>query len=771
MRYILFLMLFLTVSRTVFSQQSVIYKGTVKDATTQKTIPFATIVAYNHSDFIDGVSTDEDGQFQLKIRKRITRFEIRFLGYKTHTIAVKEIQNPQQITINLKALNTELDEVIIQAERTTTQLKIDRKIVNIGADLQQSGVTALEAFDQISEIQTDLGTGTISLRGSGNVRLLVNGKPSAMATTELLDQIPASSIDTVEIITSPSAKNQADGISGIINIILKSNLNTGLNVTLNTSVGTKRHSYGFNTNYNLSSVNIKLNATSGKRNMDSKQWIYQRYTNGNTRDFFAPHDFNGKIKRISSGIDLFIDSKNELSFDIDYTNDFHNFYNNTYYTNVSGRNDYVYTRNSSHEHRTTVYNANYRRKFDKEDHFLEVEYNLNKNKNILPATDYEEGLFLFNESQRNMNDLHALALDYIVPIKTAIIETGFSWNQRTLKSFKDFEPNGGITTYNVFNYQENLTGIYGLVKFSTRKFKWQTGLRYEYFTSDSDNTENSETTDLKFSNLFPSLHLSYTSNDKNTLSIGYSKRISRPNFHHINPFQIGNQYFQWNANPNLKPEFADAIELNYQYNGTKFNISLSTFYRNRTSVIQWIETINNNGVRLVSFENIGSRNSYGIESNIQYKIAAYWNSELSANYYYTRANQPNITWNTLYNSSIILKNTFKITNNISTDITYRHIPKNQNIYSITQARNRMDWAIKVRFLDNKISANLRIVDVLDTNLRKRTMILPNITQNETWRFQSQTFGWLFSLNYKLFQNKGKVRNRTQRDFEYGGATD
>ncbi|WP_322287190.1 outer membrane beta-barrel family protein [Aquimarina sp. 2201CG5-10] len=759
------------VSITVSSQQSVLYKGTVKDAITQENIPFATIVMYNNTDLIDGVSTDNDGIFLLRITEKITHLEVSFIGYKKDIITITDIENSNQINVLLETSDTELDEIIINAERTTTQLKIDRKVINIGADLQQSGTTALEAFDQVSEIQTDLGTGTISLRGSGNIQLLVNGKPSAMPTTELLDQIPASSIDKIEIITSPSAKNQANGISGIINIVLKKDISNGLNLTLNSSVGTKRYGYGFNANYNFSSFNVRLNAVNNTRNLDSKQWINQRYTNGNTRDFFSPHDFNGKVKRISSGIDFFINAKNELSLEIDHTNDYHSFFNDTYYSNVTGRDDYIYTRNSSHEHKTIVYNVNYRRKFNKNDHFLEVEYNINKNKNILPATDFEEGIFLFNESQRNNNDLYALALDYVVPIKNTTIETGVSWNQRTLKSFKDFEPSEGIDTHDVFNYQENLIGIYGLAKFSIGKLNWQTGLRYEYFTSDSDNTINSQITDLKFSNIFPSLHFSYKSNDINTFSLGYSKRISRPNFHHINPFQIGNQYFQWNANPNLEPEFADNFELNHQYNRKRLNTSISIFYRNKTNVIQWIETIDSDGVRVISFENIGSRDSYGVESNIQYKITDFWNSGFSANYYYTKANQPNITWDDLYNSSIILKNTFKITKSIGTDITYRHTPKNQNIYSITQARNRIDWAIKVKFLDNKLTANLRIVDLLNNNLRKRTMVLPNITQDETWKFQSQTFGWLFTLNYKLFQNKGNIRNRKQRDYDYGGATD
>ncbi len=770
MRFTLSLLLILISTGLIFSQQSFLYKGIVKDANTQESIPYATVAIYNNANLIDGALTSGNGKFQLKNNKEATHIEVSFIGYKTYMLPISRISDSNAIVVNLQSAN-ELEEVVIQAKRTTTQLKIDRKVINPGADLQQSGSTVLEALDQIPEIQTDLGTGTVSLRGSGHVRVLVNGKPSPLNTTELLQQITAASVDKIEIITSPSAKNQADGISGILNIILKKHANYGLNLMLNASVGTKRHQYGFDTNYNLSLVNIRLNVSNSRRKMDSKQWISQEYTNGNTRDFFAPHDFNGKINNISSGIDIFLNENNALSFQVNFTDDYHSFHNNTFYSNVTGRSDYVYTRNSSHTHKTTVYNANYRKKFASKGHYLELDYNLTNNKNILPASDNEAGVFLFDELQNNRNALHAFAFDCALPIKQITLETGFTWDYRKLKSYREFLPHASVATQDAFDYKENLIGIYGLTRFKTGNFTWQTGLRYEHFISDSNNTVNNQVSDLQFSNVFPSVHISYMSNHKNTFSTGYSRRISRPNFRHINPFQIGNQYFQWNSNPNLLPEFADNFELNYQYNGKKLNSSTSAFYRYRTDVIQWLEAIDANGVRFINFDNVGQRHSFGIENTVQYKIADYWNSEFSVSYYYTRANQPDITWNNIYHSGIVLKNTFKITTYIATDITYRYTPRNQNIYSITEPRNRMDWAIRASFLDHKLTANLRIVDVLNANLRRRTIVLPGIVQNETWKFQSQTFGWMLNLNYKVFQNKGKTRNRKSRNYNFGGTTD
>lgn len=753
-----FLFFLLSFQFSSFSQKGSTFKGTVKDLETKALIPFATVILFNGENTINGVSSDENGVFEISSNKISTHLEIHFMGYEVYKLNIKDIKNFNAIEVLLKPSGIQLNEVVVKSEQTITKLKIDRKIINLGADLQQSGATILEAFNQIPEIQTDLGTGTISLRGSGNVRILINGKPSALTPTEALSQINAASVDRIEIITSPSAKNQADGLSGIINIILKKELKIGLNTTVNLSTGTKRYGSGITGNYNFSKVNIRLNSSYEKREMDSKQWIQQLYTNQNTRDFYAPHDFRGNVKTISSGIDFFIDKTSTLSFGLDYTNNFHRFFNNTFYSNVTNREDYVYVRNSSHTHKTTSFNSNYRKEFENENHFLELDYNLARNKNILPASDFEDGIFLFDEQQDNENTLHQFVLDYSTPIsKKTILETGFSWNHKDLESFNFFQSNGGTSNTERFNYKEVLWGVYALTKFNLKKLSIQTGVRYEHFISNSNNTLQTETTNLKFKNVFPSVHFSYAFENERNLSIGYSKRVSRPSFRNINPFQMGNQYFQWNANPNLSPEFSDNIELNYQHNGSKFDWSVSTFYRSRNNVIQWLRDINSEGVETISFDNIGQKQSYGIEGDIRYKHNSYWDVQLSGNYYHTDINQDiALTWYQVFSSSIVLKNSFKFTENIRADITYRHTPTERQEFSITQPRNRIDLAIRGNFFEKRFTTNLRIIDLLNNNLRKRTFVTQQVTQQEIWRFQSQTFGVLLSMSYQLFQNKKKT---------------
>ena len=767
------LLIFLVLGSFSLLGQIKSYEGIVLDKDSKETIPFATLAAYDKDALIDGTATDELGMFTLRLEEGFTHMEVSFIGYEATIIKRKEIVDPNDIIVFLRPSITELNEVMVEGEQTTSKLKIDRKIINLGADLQQAGATTLEAFDQITEIQTDLGTGTISLRGSGNVKLLINGKPSSINPTELLEQIPAAAVQRVEIISSPSAKNQADGLSGILNVVLTKNRAKGLNTNLNAGVGTLRYHYGIDGNQYFSRLNFRWNLSQSGRRMNSKQRISQLYDNGDTRDFFTPHDFNGLVRRADAGLDFFINENNEVSLGMDYTDDGHSFFNSTFYTNVTDRDDYTYVRNSSHSHKTINVNGNYRKKFDQEDHFLELDYQYTRNDNFVPAIDFEQDVFLFIEERRNDNILNAIALDYSLPIsKNMLFEAGASLNGRSLTSslFSNFD--SGSATFDVFEYDESLLGLYALFNNSAGKLTWQLGLRYENLASKKINQSKNETTDLGFSNLFPSLHLSYTLNEKNTLNIGYSKRVSRPNFRNINPFQARNQYFEWLANPNLKPEFSHNIETNYQFNSTSFNFSSALFYRYRTDVIERLQSIDGEGVLRNFFDNIGEKRSYGIETNIGYRPVNFWNVQLSANYYHTSLNQDVfLRWDELYSSNVIVKNTFKINKALSADISYRQNFKTQNTFDFIDARNRIDMAVRLKLLENKLTFNLRIVDLLDNNLMFRTSEPQNVVQNEVWRFQSQTFGFLFSAGYKLFQNEGRTRNGKKRNYRYGGTTD
>jgi len=747
---------------SIFSQ-SLQLKGVVVDAQSKETIPYVTITAYYETTIVDGISTSDSGSFNLKTNKKISHLEISFIGYQTQQLEIDLINDKKNMRIELVEAATQLDEVQIIAKRTTTRIKIDRKIIDFGLDIQQSGITALEAFDQIGEIETNLTNGTISLRGNDNVRVLINGKPSSLSATELLKQISATNIKQVEIITSPSVKFKAEGLSGIINIKLKRNIGRGLNMIINNTVGTKRHGFGLQSNYNTSGINFRLNTSFDKSATRDDQFIDRQFTSGKSEHIFTPNLFDGKVYKIAAGLDFFIMDKHEFTIEIDHIDDSHSYFNESSYTNSLEKPDYLFLRKTKHAHYNTIFQANYRLKLNSENtHFLEVDYNLNYSKNNYPQTDYEDEVVLINKRLKEDYNLHSAAVDYTFPLENkGSIETGISVNTQDLQSSQLFFTNTNMDT---FSYNEQLFGVYGLLNYSFDKIHVKGGLRYENFTSNSKNSSIDFDSKQSYKNLFPSIHVSYLLNEKSTLNFGYSQRISRPNFHHVNALQLYSPFFRWNYNPNIIPETSNNFDLSYHKNMNKYSLSLTAFYRRRKDVILWIASAQNNQ-QVFTYENSGMFNSYGLESNFNANVASFWDANLSVNYYQSNVDLKNsVTWNRTYSSSYQLKNRFKINSKINVDITYVYRPKAQRTFSYLEKRNRVDVALRGTFLKGKLTTGLRFVNIFRGNVYKSITKTNTLTQKTVWETQSQRFNFLLSLNYQLFKNKRNIRNRKQRSY-------
>jgi outer membrane cobalamin receptor len=227
-----------------------------------------------------------------------------------------------------------------------------------------------------------------------------------------------------------------------------------------------------------------------------------------------------------------------------------------------------------------------------------------------------------------------------------------------------------------------------------------------------------------------------------------------------------NPLFVWEYNPDITPEFSNNIEMSYQRNAEKYNFGITSFYRHRKNVILWTESSRDNK-QLFRYENSGKFQSYGFETTLKYELTSFWDSKLSANYYFTKIHQSSeVTWDSIYSSNIQFKNTFNIGKNFTTDITYLYKPKRQSTFNYVAARNRLDIAMSGRFLKNKLSLSLRVVDVFNNNLLNRTSKTNNLTQNTIWDIQSQTLNFLFSINYKLFENKKRLKSRSRIDRKY-----
>ncbi|MEM1121759.1 MAG: TonB-dependent receptor, partial [Bacteroidota bacterium] len=690
-------LLFFSISFSLLSAQSTFnFSGKVLAVKSNIPIEYATISVLKNGEIIGGEITDQEGNFELKTTDNFQTVEISFIGFQTKILDRSTLTSKVPVTIFLESNATLLESVEVVGERTTTQQLIDRKIINVGADLQQSGGNGMELLDQIAEIQADLSTGEVFLRGSSNVRILINGKPSSLSPSELLAQIPSSEIDKIEIITSPSAKHQAEGISGIVNIFLKKERAKGLNLTLRGGVGTKRHNFGIDGNFNYQKLNFRASYTQSQRDMDSKEWLTRYYQDGRIEDIFAPHDYGDKVEKLAFGVDYMPNKKDEFSVGWDLTDDYHDFHNFVYYTYPTGEPDIDYLRISQHFHKTTNLNANYRHKFDEAGHFLEFDYNLNENDNRFPASDFIETTFLFDEYNANQNILHNLAFDYARPFsKTFSLEAGSAFNKKLLDSEYLLEEPSTAEVTGVFDYSEDILAFYSQIRWQVKSLTLQAGLRYEHFRSAGQGVSNIYNVNYTFSNLFPSLHFNYDFSETQKINIGLSRRLSRPNFYHINPYRQGNNYFVFIGNPQLVPEFSNNIEVNYLLNTEKINLALTGFFRHRTDVIQTITAFTEDGFQQRTHQNLGNKHSYGVETNISKQLTSFWKVTASANYYYTQLSERAlVTWYKMRSSFVQIRNNFDLHHNWKVDISHTYSPKAQFAYQYILPRNRTDIAIR-----------------------------------------------------------------------------
>ncbi len=348
--------------------------GFVYDEQTEKPIPYATVILKNSENvFIIGVTTNEDGFYDLNYEKGNYTLQVDFIGYKTYINTIDLNKNLTK-NITLLAEELELNEVIVIAEKTSVHQLIDKKMINVGKDILSSGGSAATVLSQLSEINAD-ENGSISLRGNDNVQILVNGKPSPLGNAELLTQIPASEIQTIEIITSPSAKYRSDGLTGILNIITKKKVKVGIalsnNVALN-SLGAFSGSTSLG--YGKKKVSYTLGASYRKNKSNSK---YKRQRFG-TFPYLekSKSDYQGDVYRINAGLDWFPSKNNEISWAVQYSDNTHSSDIKGFITDVNA----TLQQNifNKHIHRMFKANGNYRRSFEKEGNFFEIDAQITK---------------------------------------------------------------------------------------------------------------------------------------------------------------------------------------------------------------------------------------------------------------------------------------------------------------------------------------------------------------------------------------------------------
>lgn len=767
--------LFFTIA--MMAQNRHTLSGRVQDETTGEALPLVTILVKDaNGGFAAGTSTDEAGAFELQIAPGPYQLTYSFVGYDLQEQAL-ELLGDTTLVIRLQTLALDIDEVVVSGERSTTQYLVDRKVINVGKDLQSIGGDASEVLEQLAEVQTT-AEGEVMLRGSNNVNILINGKPSPLSSAEVLRQIAAQEMVQVELITSPSAKYQADGLTGIINIITKRKNEAGWSGAFNGRV----NNYGpFNTglqfNYGGAKLNVGLSGNYGE-SWNRTQRSRDRIGGNAPYTQAGESEFDGSVKSLKGNLDWFIDPKNELSLSLTYTDNSHDIPASVLGQEQVESGEWIpfeFSSLNTHQHLTDEYNFNYRTYFAEKNNFLEFDFHFSDNRNALPATfmlpgDTSQNIIQYDTRIGNWS------LDLEQPLNNigAQLEAGVLWTTKQVDNHQDFiaDVNDPQIRKTAFSYHEDILGTYGLLKKKWEKWQIQLGLRWEWYENRGSFSSTQAFVGQGFQNLFPSAHLNYFYSDKVTFNLAYNRRISRPNLYQINPFTNSNdRFFQRAGNPNLQPEFSQNIEWSARLTERIWSFAPTLFYRAKTNLLISTYVFSEADQRTFQqFINEGRSDAYGAEGAVAFFPYSWTRTTLNLNYYLEQLDHLENEFGSsrLTRFNLTAKQLFNFGKRWRLDLSWFYWGDTQSRFGFYAARSKLDVAANVKVLRKKGSIGLRVTDVFDT-LEYFNEWVGQDFREESFR-KSLTRMAYVSFAYRIEQgDKGKRRNRKKRSFNEPGS--
>ncbi|WP_343535054.1 TonB-dependent receptor [Pedobacter sp.] len=605
--------------------------ATILDSVSKQPVEYATVSLINAktAKAVNGGLTDAKGKVSIQnIAPGEYKMIIGFIGYATKTIAVKT--TPEKPDNNLGNLflagnSSTLKEVTIEGKKNVVENKIDRMVYNAEADATNAGGDATDVMRKVPMLSVDIN-GNVQLRGSA-VRVLINGKPSgtmANSVADALKMIPAEQIKSVEVITNPSAKYDAEGSGGIINIITKKSNAEGVSGSVNASAGTRQN----NGSLNLTAKSGRFSANTALGGFlaypqETKTAFFNQTTTGdvlqNGMSDWKRQGFNGSL-----GLDYDFNAYNNLSTNAKYntfynggTTGSHIFVNNTPTGNIVGDNDM--------SNGNLDWNLDYRRTSKKQGEEFSVagQLTLGRNNNEF-VNDYRTAtgtpISFIESTNVGKNKEYTVQTDYVYPFsKTVTFEVGAKGILRNIQS--EFSQNSAQD----FDYDQNVGAAYSTIAFNlTNKIKFKGGVRGEY-TEISFTDVNGNPIKNDYFNLFPNAILSQAINPTTTLKLAYNKRVQRPSLAYLNPFRNEtNQFSVLQGNPDLNPELSHNVELGYStfIKGSIINASL--FYRNTKNVIENINQDDASGKILTTYANVGTTQSFGANLFASYNPTPKW---------------------------------------------------------------------------------------------------------------------------------------------------
>ena len=641
----LFFVTFALTFLSVFSQKpqnnQISITGNIIDSNTKEPLEYATVVLNNlETKQLSGGITDEKGNFTIKIIPGTYDISFEFISFKTIKISKKIINSSLNFgTIKLSEDSDKLDEIVIIAEKSTVEIRLDKRIYNVGKDMTVKGGSASDVLDNVPSVDVDV-EGNVSLRGNENVRILIDGKPSALvglSGSDALRQLPADAIERVEVVTSPSARYDAEGTAGILNIILRKGVATGLNGSLNTTIGDPiQYSIASNINFRTKKINFFTNL--GYRNSSSPGKFLTNlstFENESVNSLrIEDRDFERKRNgyNINLGLEYFL--SNESSITGTY------FYRDSDNKNLSTNAIQVFDVNNILEYsdvrvqdedeidETSQISLNYTNNINNSGHKLTIDFQYSDSKEIETAF-IDDSL----ASEKNITTENSkstlIQSDYVLPIGEHMqFELGYRGDFQDLNSNflvnripeLDFNPSNNLT------FKQNVNAIYSQFGNKINKFSYLLGLRTEITDVKVRLTNTNENFDYRYTEVFPTINFGLERTDNQSFTLGYSRRLRRPRYWYLNPFESRNsQNVIYKGNPGLIPTFTNSFDLGFLQKIGKLTLNSSIYFQHSVNAIQ---RVSRDEIRLLDGVNqvITIREPINLASEDRYGF------ELTANY-------------------------------------------------------------------------------------------------------------------------------------------
>ncbi|KQC34617.1 TonB-dependent receptor [Nonlabens sp. YIK11] len=804
-----------------FAQKPVQVSGKLLDKTTQTPLEFATVSVISSDPNVSpqGGITDLNGNYQFLVTPGTYTVKWEFISFKPVVRENVVIESEKVFeTISMEPDIAQLEAAVVVAEKTTVDLRLDKKIYNIGQDLTVRGGSVSDVLDNVPSVSVDV-EGNVSLRGNDNVRILIDGRPSALVGfngAEALRQIPAEAIERVEVITSPSARYDAEGTAGILNIILRKNQIQGFNGSFNVSAGyPERYGASANLNYRTNKWNLFTNTGYNYRtapgyartNIDYKFDDNAQLPDTTLLAVQERRDFDrlGRNYFTSFGAEYFINDNSSIVGNIVYR---------------LGNDDDETTNNNTRTFQGEEFNEiNLRRELESEDEddlqfSLDYQNDLDDNGQKLTATaqysisieDKESNIDQTELISNTLNDLERLLetedetealvqVDWVKPVGENIqYEAGYRGNYRDISNsyffeeIEDFNDGSGFIPdpqlNNTFNYEEFVNAVYGQYGQEFGAFSLLAGLRFEQ-TNININQETTDVSNKKsYSSFFPTLNLGYELQEDENITLGYNRRVRRPRGRRLNPFpsrSSQNSFYQGNVD--LNPQFSNQVDLGYLRRWSKLTLSTSIYYNRSTDNVETIETSGiapgDNTTAVFRFPvNLSTEQRLGYELTLTYRPFKWWTINSDANVFRVetdgdyvdptgvRDDQNFDFVNTTY--FLRLNQKFELPAKIDFQARVNYRGASENAQGTQNAITTVNLAASKDILNEQGSLTLNVSDLLNSRRRESTTNTATFISDSEFQYRQRQVTLAFTYRFNQQKREQRREEEAAPDEEFEG---